>query len=182
MSILSAVLRTTEDFSGVIKLLLFLLISLSLFIIFLLSFKCHPTLFFFLILCSGDKRLTFVQLEALTGWSAKDEWDFQFLGMSNHPFIKAVRGRTTKSRHCFMHLTFPFHYVWQYNTALILKFNMFSASYRITLIMKVSSNDFVTPHFSPSPRWTTPTVRNYNLAPIIKKSYSETTNNFFYSL
>jgi len=38
---------------------------------------------------SGDKRLTFVQLEALTGWSAKDEWDFQFLGMSNHPFIKA---------------------------------------------------------------------------------------------
>lgn len=38
---------------------------------------------------SGDKRLTFVQMEALTGWSAKDEWDFEFLGMSNHPFIKA---------------------------------------------------------------------------------------------
>eukprot|EP00565_Helicotheca_tamesis_P008478 CAMPEP_0185725286 /NCGR_PEP_ID=MMETSP1171-20130828/1580_1 /TAXON_ID=374046 /ORGANISM="Helicotheca tamensis, Strain CCMP826" /LENGTH=402 /DNA_ID=CAMNT_0028393371 /DNA_START=84 /DNA_END=1292 /DNA_ORIENTATION=+ len=38
---------------------------------------------------SGDKRLTFVQLEALTGLPAKDEWDFEFLGMSNHPFIKA---------------------------------------------------------------------------------------------
>jgi len=38
---------------------------------------------------SGDKRLTFVQMEALTGLPAKDEWDFQHLGMSNHPFIKA---------------------------------------------------------------------------------------------
>ncbi len=38
---------------------------------------------------SGDKRLTFVQMEALTGWPAKDEWDFKHLGMSNHPFIKA---------------------------------------------------------------------------------------------
>jgi len=38
---------------------------------------------------SGDKRLTFVQMEALTGWAAKDEWDFEFLGNSNHPFIKA---------------------------------------------------------------------------------------------
>ncbi len=38
---------------------------------------------------SGDKRLTFVQMEALTGWPAKDEWDFKYLGMSNHPFIKA---------------------------------------------------------------------------------------------
>ena len=38
---------------------------------------------------SGDKRLTFVQMEALTGWSAKDEWDFEYLGMTNHPFIKA---------------------------------------------------------------------------------------------
>lgn len=38
---------------------------------------------------SGDKRLTFVQMEALTGYAAKDEWDFQYLGMSNHPFIKA---------------------------------------------------------------------------------------------
>ena len=28
---------------------------------------------------SGDKRLTFVQLEALTGWPTKDEWDFEFL-------------------------------------------------------------------------------------------------------
>mmetsp|Transcript_4218 Transcript_4218/g.6434 ORF Transcript_4218/g.6434 Transcript_4218/m.6434 type:complete len:324 (+) Transcript_4218:348-1319(+) len=28
-------------------------------------------------------------MEALTGWAAKDEWDFQFLGMSNEPFIKA---------------------------------------------------------------------------------------------
>mmetsp|Transcript_2319 Transcript_2319/g.3614 ORF Transcript_2319/g.3614 Transcript_2319/m.3614 type:complete len:406 (+) Transcript_2319:57-1274(+) len=38
---------------------------------------------------SGDKRLTFAQLEALTESPAKDEWDFKFLGMSNHPFIKA---------------------------------------------------------------------------------------------
>ena len=28
---------------------------------------------------SGDKRLTFVQMEALTGLSARDEWDFAFL-------------------------------------------------------------------------------------------------------
>ncbi|KAL7546017.1 hypothetical protein ACHAWF_009364 [Thalassiosira exigua] len=38
---------------------------------------------------SGDKRMIFVQMEALTGWPAKDEWDFEFLGMSNHPFVKA---------------------------------------------------------------------------------------------
>jgi len=36
---------------------------------------------------SGDKRMTEVQMEALTGWSAKDEWEFESLGMSNHPFI-----------------------------------------------------------------------------------------------
>lgn len=28
-------------------------------------------------------------MEALTGWPAKDEWDFEYLGDSNHPFIKA---------------------------------------------------------------------------------------------
>mmetsp|Transcript_2513 Transcript_2513/g.5578 ORF Transcript_2513/g.5578 Transcript_2513/m.5578 type:complete len:397 (+) Transcript_2513:640-1830(+) len=28
-------------------------------------------------------------MEALAGWPAKDEWDFAYLGMSNHPFIKA---------------------------------------------------------------------------------------------
>jgi hypothetical protein len=38
---------------------------------------------------SGDKRMTYVQMEALSGWPAKDEWDFEHLGMSNHPFIKA---------------------------------------------------------------------------------------------
>uniref|UniRef100_A0A7S2IES7 Uncharacterized protein n=1 Tax=Helicotheca tamesis TaxID=374047 RepID=A0A7S2IES7_9STRA len=37
---------------------------------------------------SGDKRLTFTQMEALTALPAKDEWAFQHLGMSNHPFIK----------------------------------------------------------------------------------------------
>lgn len=66
---------------------------------------------------SGDKRMIFVQMEALTNWgkylsnlmlifcncfpiqlalipcfysskAAKDEWDFEFLGMSNNPFIK----------------------------------------------------------------------------------------------
>ncbi len=98
LSILPGVLQLAVDVSGMAKPFLFLLIFLSLFVIFLFSsFEWHPTLFSFLILCSGDKRLTFVQLEALTGWSAKDEWDFQFLGMSNHPFIKAVRDRTTKS-------------------------------------------------------------------------------------
>jgi hypothetical protein len=30
-----------------------------------------------------------MQMEALTGWPAKDEWDFEYLGDSNHPFIKA---------------------------------------------------------------------------------------------
>ena len=38
---------------------------------------------------SGDKRMIFIQMEALTGWPPKDEWDFEFLGMSNHSFIKA---------------------------------------------------------------------------------------------
>ena len=75
---------------------------------------------------SGDKRMIFIQMEALTGWgeficqmwyyavwytagtsltstalpmtlktcwltrsAAKDEWDFEYLGMSNYPFIKA---------------------------------------------------------------------------------------------
>lgn len=38
---------------------------------------------------SGDKRMIFTQMEALTGWPAKDEWDFEYGGMSNHPFIKA---------------------------------------------------------------------------------------------
>jgi len=38
---------------------------------------------------SGDKRMTFIQMEALTGLSARDEWDFAFLGPTNQPFIKA---------------------------------------------------------------------------------------------
>ena len=33
---------------------------------------------------SGDKRLTFVQMEALTGLSAKDEWDFVFKVSASH--------------------------------------------------------------------------------------------------
>ena len=33
--------------------------------------------------------MTFMQMEALTGWPARDEWDFEYLGDSNHPFIKA---------------------------------------------------------------------------------------------
>ena len=33
--------------------------------------------------------MIFTQMEALTGWPAKDEWDFKFMGMTNHPFIKA---------------------------------------------------------------------------------------------
>jgi len=38
---------------------------------------------------SCDKRMTFTQMEALTGWAARDEWDFVFEGASNHPFIKS---------------------------------------------------------------------------------------------
>ncbi|KAL9178303.1 hypothetical protein ACHAXT_001731 [Thalassiosira profunda] len=38
---------------------------------------------------SGDKRMVFLQMEALSGWPAKDEWDFAYGGDSNHPFIKA---------------------------------------------------------------------------------------------
>jgi len=38
---------------------------------------------------SGDKRLVFIQMEGLTGLSAKDEWNFEFEGYSNHPFIKS---------------------------------------------------------------------------------------------
>ena len=37
---------------------------------------------------SGDKRLAFMQMEGLTGWAARDEWAFEYLGMTNHPFIK----------------------------------------------------------------------------------------------
>lgn len=37
---------------------------------------------------SGDKRMAYLQMEALAGFSAKDEWDFAHIGMSNHPFIK----------------------------------------------------------------------------------------------
>merc|ERR1712085_172231 len=33
--------------------------------------------------------MVFLQMEGLAGWPAKDEGDFAFLGMSNHPFIKA---------------------------------------------------------------------------------------------
>mmetsp|Transcript_10017 Transcript_10017/g.18259 ORF Transcript_10017/g.18259 Transcript_10017/m.18259 type:complete len:596 (+) Transcript_10017:38-1825(+) len=38
---------------------------------------------------SGDKRMIFIQMEALAGWPAKDEWDFEYKGITNHPFIKA---------------------------------------------------------------------------------------------
>ena len=37
---------------------------------------------------SGDKRMTFVQMEALTGLPSKDDWDFVFNGYTNAPFIK----------------------------------------------------------------------------------------------
>jgi len=38
---------------------------------------------------SGDKRLVFMQMEALTGWSSRDEWAYEVGEMSNHPFIKS---------------------------------------------------------------------------------------------
>lgn len=37
----------------------------------------------------SDDSLTVMQMEALTGWAAQDDWDFRYLGMSNHPFIKS---------------------------------------------------------------------------------------------
>ncbi|KAL3757999.1 hypothetical protein ACHAWU_001391 [Discostella pseudostelligera] len=37
---------------------------------------------------SSDKRMVYQQMEALTGYPAKSEWDFKYVGMSNHPFIK----------------------------------------------------------------------------------------------
>jgi len=37
---------------------------------------------------SGDKRMAYLQMEALAGFSTKDEWDFENSGISNHPFIK----------------------------------------------------------------------------------------------
>ena len=37
----------------------------------------------------GEKRLTFALMEALSGLSTRDEWDFEYLGDSNNPFIKA---------------------------------------------------------------------------------------------
>ncbi|KAL7502350.1 hypothetical protein ACHAXN_000325, partial [Cyclotella atomus] len=37
---------------------------------------------------SGDKRMAWVQMEALSGLPSKDDWDFVFNGYSNAPFIK----------------------------------------------------------------------------------------------
>lgn len=37
---------------------------------------------------SGDKRMAYVQMEALTGLPSKDDWDFVYNGYSNAPFIK----------------------------------------------------------------------------------------------
>jgi len=37
---------------------------------------------------SCDKRMTFIQMEALTGWAAVDEWDL-YQKSTNHPFIKS---------------------------------------------------------------------------------------------
>ncbi|KAL3774835.1 hypothetical protein HJC23_005414 [Cyclotella cryptica] len=37
---------------------------------------------------SGDKRMAYAQMEALTGLPSKDDWDFVFNGYSNSPFIK----------------------------------------------------------------------------------------------
>ena len=38
---------------------------------------------------SGDKRMVFLQMEGLTGLKARDEWEFKYQGITNHPFIKA---------------------------------------------------------------------------------------------
>jgi hypothetical protein len=32
--------------------------------------------------------IDFFQMEVLTGWPTKEEWDFEHLGDSNHAFIK----------------------------------------------------------------------------------------------
>ena len=36
-----------------------------------------------------DKRVVMRQMEAMTGLSGRDEWDFQYLGMTSQPFIKS---------------------------------------------------------------------------------------------
>ena len=36
-----------------------------------------------------DKRIVMRQMEAMTGLSGRDEWDFQYLGMTSQPFIKS---------------------------------------------------------------------------------------------
>ena len=37
----------------------------------------------------GGKKMVYMQMEALSGMPAKDEWDFKIIGMSNDPFIKS---------------------------------------------------------------------------------------------
>ena len=49
---------------------------------------------------SGDKRLTFVQMEALTGLSARDEWDFAYLVsilVRNHSSLKLHHRKITRT-------------------------------------------------------------------------------------
>ena len=49
---------------------------------------------------SEDKRLAYMQLESLTGWSARDEWAYEAFGMKNHPFMKSVgMGRCCRSNY-----------------------------------------------------------------------------------
>jgi len=43
--------------------------------------------------------MTFIQMEALTGWAANDEWDFEYLGMTTNPFIKANYPHRGKRRY-----------------------------------------------------------------------------------
>ena len=38
---------------------------------------------------SEDKELVHLQMEALSGWRARDEWDCAFLGPAREPFIKS---------------------------------------------------------------------------------------------
>ena len=55
-----------------------------------LSSHCHYKLSHgtFPVFDSRDKRMAYVQMEALSGLPSKDDWDFVYNGYSNAPFIK----------------------------------------------------------------------------------------------
>ena len=95
---------------------------------------------------SGDKRLTFVQMEALTGLSARDEWDFAFLvSFVVHCFLFSLTTIQEFSSLIFtlslfillnvLHNFFILCFVFQYYYRRVQRTNL--SSKPITRIMKV---------------------------------------------